>query len=163
MKAPETKLFKEVLQSLQPYPQMQFLLFANRWGDFEQELLDFCLREEHSILLYALGDFNQESIKESSYLKYRPYRKEQSRYNLQGKLYNHAFITADIPDNKEAFTTKIYTGVANAGGVYILSNYQESQKWQKAFEQSNYLANSTIELNRDNILVYARKMHGWGS
>ena len=163
MSLSSTHTFRQLLESLQPYPQMQFLLFAQKWGELEEELLDFASKEDHTILLYGLGEIEKEYPIKNSKLRYRPYRIEQPRYNLQGRLYNHAFITASIPDNPEAFATKLYSGIANGGGVYLLSNPKETPLWQSIFENSNYVATSTIELSNTKQLLYARKMHGWGS
>jgi len=158
-----TATFRRLLESLQPYPQMQFLLFAEEWGALEEELLDFCRREDHSIQLYALGDLAERAPQDAERLRIRPYRVEQPRYNLQGRLYNHAFVTATPPDDRESFARKVYTGLVNAGGFYLLSTPVEAFKWQEALEAANYLAGSTIALDAEHCIVSARKMHGWGN
>jgi len=155
-------ILRQVLESLQPYPQMQFLLFAREWGPLEEELLAFCREEDHSLLLYGLGELSEAAPVKDLRLRHRPYRIEQPRYNLQGKLYNHAFVTAAIPDNAEAFARKLYTGIANAGGLYLQTDAAELPLWQSVLEQTNYVAASSIPLDGEDLLLYARKMHGWG-
>ena len=157
------EILREVLESLQPYPQMQFLLFADRWGALEEELLEFCRQKDHSLLLYGLGELSEEAPLEDQRLRHRPYRIEQPRYNLQGRLYNHALVTAKIPDEPEAFARKLYTGIANAGGLYLRTDSEAVSRWQAVLERANYVAASTIPLEKGKELLYARKMHGWGS
>ena len=156
-------ILREVLESLQPYPQMQFLLFAQQWGPLEEELLEFCRRRDHSVQLYGVGAMSEAAPIEDPRLRHRPYRVEQPRYNLQGRLYNHAFVTAAIPDEPEAFLRKLYTGIANAGGVYLQTDNENLPRWQTMLEDANYVAASTIALTEGDLLLYARKMHGWGS
>ena len=153
---------REVLESLQPYPQMQFLLFARRWGPMEEELLAFCQEQDHTLLLYGLGELSEEAPVEDPRLRHRPYRIEQPRYNLQGKLYNHAFVTTAIPDEAEAFARKLYTGIANAGGLYLRTDSESLPRWRAALEEANYVACSSIPLTGEGLLLHARKMHGWG-
>jgi len=155
-------ILREVLESLQPYPQMQFLLFAQEWGTLEEELLAFCREEDHSLLLYGLEELSEAAPVEDPRLRHRPYRIEQPRYNLQGKLYNHAFVTAAIPDEPEAFARKLYTGIANAGGLYLRTEPTNLPLWQSVLERANYVAASSIALGEGDLLLYARKMHGWG-
>ncbi len=155
-------ILREVLESLQPYPQMQFLLFAQEWGPMEEEMLAFCREQDHTLLLYGLGELSGAAPLEDPRLRHRPYRIEQPRYNLQGKLYNHAFVTAAIPDEAEAFARKLYTGIVNAGGLYLRTDPANLPRWQAALEGANYVAASSIPLSEKSLLLYARKMHGWG-
>ncbi|WP_457607313.1 hypothetical protein [Nitratifractor sp.] len=156
-------VFREILDSLQPYPQMQFLLFTEAWGELERTLLEFCEEREHSILLYMLEGFPEEKLPEGAPVRRRPYRREQPRYNLQGKLYNHAFVTGPIPDAPEEFARKVYTGIANAGGLYLLLREEgEIRRWEEALVASNYVATSTIDLGKGERFLNGRKMHGWG-
>ncbi|ADV45293.1 hypothetical protein [Nitratifractor salsuginis] len=161
MASDEIETFRRLLESLQPYPQMQFLLFAEKWGAPEEELLDFCRQEGHSIQLYALGDLAQRAP-EAPEIRLRPYRVDQPRYNLQGRLYNHAFITAIPPEEPIAFARKVYTGLVNAGSFYLFCSPAEAPGWQEALEAANYVAGSLIELSPQRCIVSARKMHGWG-
>jgi len=157
--------FEKLLESLQPYPQMQLLLFSERWGPLEETLLDYAERNDHEILLYMIEAFPEDALPDSARLNGRPYRREQPRYNLQGKLYNHAFVFGEIPDEPEDFARKVYTGVANAGGLYLLMDTEEpakKQHWETSLIESNYVATSTIALDKKRLLLYARKMHGWG-
>jgi hypothetical protein len=163
MASDEIETFRRLLESLQPYPQMQFLLFAEQWGAPEKELLDFCRQEGHGIQLYAMGDLTAKAPDDPETLRMRPYRTEQPRYNLQGRLYNHAFITAIPPDAPTAFAQKVYTGLANAGNFYLLCTPAEAPRWHEALEAANYVAGSLIELGPRHCIVSARKMHGWGS
>ncbi len=163
MSQTSAEILRKVLESLQPYPQMQFLLFADRWGPLEEELLEFCRQKDHSLQLYGVGTLSEAAPPEDPRLRYRPYRIEQLRYNLQGRLYNHAFVTAEIPDNPEAFARKLYTGIANAGGLYLRTNPEGLPHWQTVLESANYVAASSIPLTEGHLLLYARKMHGWGS
>jgi len=155
-------ILRQVLESLQPYPQMQFLLFTREWGPLEEELLAFCRREDHSLLLYGLGELSEAAPVKDPRLRHRPYRTRQPRYNLQGKLYNHAFVTAAIPDDAEAFARKLYTGIANAGGLYLRTDTDGLSLWKSVLERANYVAASSIPLEGEELLLYARKMHGWG-
>ncbi len=155
-------ILREVLESLQPYPQMQFLLFAQEWGPMEEEMLAFCREQDHTLLLYGLGELSGAAPLEDPQLRHRPYRIEQPRYNLQGKLYSHAFVTAAIPDEAEAFARKLYTGIVNAGGLYLRTDPANLPRWQAALEGANYVAASSISLSGESLLLYARKMHGWG-
>ena len=157
--------FEKLLKSLQPYPQMQFLLFSERWGPLEEVLLEYAERNDHGILLYTIEAFPEDALPDSARLSRRFYRKEQPRYNLQGRLYNHAFVFAEIPDAPETFARKVYTGIANAGGLYLLMNTEEpakKQHWETSLIESNYVATSTLALDKKRLLLYARKMHGWG-
>ncbi|WP_456393224.1 hypothetical protein [Nitratifractor sp.] len=158
--------FEKLLESLQPYPQMQFLLFSEQWGPLEEVLLDYAERNDHEILLYMIGAFSQDALPDSTHLNRRPYRSEQPRYNLQGKLYNHAFVLGEIPDEPEAFARKVYTGIANAGGLYLLMDRAKATDklgdWETSLAESNYVASSTITLDDKRLLLYGRKMHGWG-
>jgi len=157
-----TETFREVLNSLQPYPQMHFLLFSEKWGSIEETLLEFCEEADHSILLYRLEGLTEEMVPTSGRIRQRPYRIDQPRYNLQGKLYNHAFVMGTIPDRPEAFARKVYTGIANAGGLYLLMGKEEAGAWEEVLMRSNYVALSQIALDDEELLLYARKMHGWG-
>ena len=157
-----TETFRKILESLQPYPRMQFLLFAREWGEMEKELLEFCEREDHSLMLYRLEGLEESALPESSRIRQRPYRPEQQRYNLQGKLYNHAFVLGEIPEPAEEFARKVYTGIANAGGLYLQLSVAEATRWQPILEASNYVATNRIDLDEATTMLYARKMHGWG-
>ena len=154
--------FRQLLDSLQPYPQMHFLLFADEWGAMEETLLAFCEEKDHSILLYRLPGLEEAELPTSGRIRQRPFRIEQPRYNLQGKLYNHAFVTGKIPGDSRTFARRVYTGIANAGGLYLLLDEEESAAWEAILLESNYVASSTIPLDKGDVLLYARKMHGWG-
>ena len=154
--------FRRLLESLHPYPRMQFLLFAKNWGALEEELLRYCEAEDHSILLYRLEGLPAEDLPESERIRQRPYRIDQPRYNLQGKLYNHAFVTALPPEAPADFARKVYTGIVNAGGLYLLLERKDLEAWEAALTEANYVATSTIDLSGDLLLLHGRKMHGWG-
>ena len=162
MRKRRTETFRLILESLQPYPKMQFLLFSGNWGEMEAELLEFCEREDHSLMLYRLEGLDEMSLPETPRIRQRPYRREQQRYNLQGKLYNHAFVLGTIPEPPAEFARKVYTGIANAGGLYLLMKNGEAAEWEALLMESNYVALNTIELDEEFLLLYARKMHGWG-
>ena len=153
----------QILESLQPYPQMHFLLFAKEWGEREETLLKFCEERDHSILLYQFPDLREAELPSSPRIRQRPYRREQARYNLQGRLYNHAFVTAEPPEPAAQFARKVYTGIANAGGLYLFLKKKKVDAWKNLLQESNYVALSTIDLaDTETIVLYARKMHGWG-
>jgi len=155
----------ELLYSLPPYPDMLLLLFSAKWGILEETLLHYAEENGHTILLYTLSETLSARLPRSEHLKRRPYRIGQPRYNLQGRLYNHAFVFGTIPDTPEAFAKKVYTGIANAGGLYLLLERNDPGKaarWEETLQASNYVASSTIELDEKRLLLYARKMHGWG-
>ena len=154
------KTFKEILNSLQPYPQMQFLLFSDSWGKFEDTLLEFSKSNNHSILLYKMGSL-EDNTPNSPLLKKRLYKPTQERYNLQGKLYNHAFVMA-LPDDFSKFAKRVYTGVANGGGLYLITPKTEVVTLEQILLNSNYVAINPISLDEDRVILYARKMHGWG-
>jgi len=159
------KTLEKVLDSLQPYPEMQLLLFSGRWGPLETTLLRFAEREGHTILLYTLSEELVTRLPDSTQLKHRSYRIEQPRYNLRGRLYNHAFVFDTVPDTPESFARKIYTGIANAGGLYLLLKGEEAEnaaRWERVLLGSNYVAANPIGLDDRQILLSARKMHGWG-
>ncbi len=161
MASSESKIFRRLLESLQPYPDMRFLLFAKRWGELEEELLQFCKDQNHSIQCYEMGEFLAPSH-DRALFRSRAYRIEQSRYNLQGRLYNHAFVTAIPADEPLSFAKKLYSGLVNAGSLYLFCSKEEALSWQEALEAANYVASSLIELNSWRCIVSARKMHGWG-
>ena len=160
--SPLTETFGKLLESLQPYPQMQFLLFSGEWGAPERRLLEFCEARDHRLMLYRLPGGPEAPPPENERIRLRPWRREQSRYNLQGRLYNHAFVTALPPEEPETFAAKVYTGIANAGGLYLFVPLPETRKWEEVLSQSNYVAISRIEEREGLCLLAARKMHGWG-
>jgi hypothetical protein len=153
---------ERLLDSLQPYPAMQFLLFAEGWGPLERTLLEYAEREGHTILLYTLRDELADALPDSDALRHRPYRLEQPRYNLRGRLYNHAFVFGTIPDTPESFARKVYTGIANAGELFLRLPLGEVPEWERCLEAGNYVALSRIEVREGICLLAARKMHGWG-
>ncbi len=154
---------RQILESLQAYPQMHFLLFAKEWGERERTLLEFCKERDHSILLYRLPGLEEDALPPSPRIRHRAYRREQARYNLQGKLYNHAFVTAPPPESAEEFARKVYTGIANAGGLYLFLEREAVEAWRERLQESNYVALNTIDLDEGNeVVLFARKMHGWG-
>jgi hypothetical protein len=154
--------FSRLLQSLQPYPRMQFLLFAGEWGEREKRLLEFCEREDHTLLLYRLPGFEADEAPPSPRIRQRPWKASQERYNLQGKLYNHAFVMSKPPEAPEEFLRKVYTGIANAGGIYLFLPREEAGTWETALQNDNYVAIAPIDRTEDTLLLGARKMHGWG-
>lgn len=162
MQKQPTQTFRMLLESLQPYPRMQFLLFAREWGEMEATLLEFCEEEDHSLMLYRLEGLDEGALPETPRIRQRPYRREQPRYNLQGKLYNHAFVLGEVPEAPGEFAKKVYTGIANAGGLYLQLSPSEAQRWEPILEASNYVALSRIDLDQERTMLYARKMHGWG-
>jgi hypothetical protein len=159
------KTLEVLLESLQPYPDMMLLLFASEWGILEATLLAYARRHGHTLLLYTLREGMESELPDSEALRHRPYRIEQPRYNLRGRLYNHAFVFGKIPDTPEAFSRKVYTGIANAGGLYLLIDPREPstlQNWESILLASNYVAANAIDLDEERSLLFARKMHGWG-
>jgi hypothetical protein len=162
MDQPLTETFGRLLESLQPYPQMQFLLFSSRWGEREEALLRFCERNGHTIMLYRLPGPEEPEIPPSDRIRQRPWKRSQERYNLQGKLYNHAFVISTPPEPPEKFLRKVYTGIANAGGIYLFLPREEADTWERALENDNYVAIAPIERTGETLLLGARKMHGWG-
>jgi hypothetical protein len=151
-----------LLDSFQPYPAMQFLLFAESWGALERTLLEYAEREGHTILLYTLREEMEKELPDSEALRHRPYRLEQPRYNLRGRLYNHAFVFGAIPDTPDDFARKVYTGIANAGELFLRLPLEEVPEWERCLEAGNYVALSRIEEREGFCLLAARKMHGWG-
>jgi len=165
MNTQAAETLKTLLESLQPYPNMLLLLFSAEWGPLETTLLRYAESDGHTILLYTLEKGIREHLPDSPRLRSRPYRIEQPRYNLQGRLYNHAFVFGRIPDTPRAFAQKVYTGIANAGGLYLLMGpaaLQRPADWEATLLASNYVATNLIELDAEQQLLFARKMHGWG-
>jgi len=160
-----SETFRKLLASLQPYPNMRFLLFAEKWGVPEKVLARYCSEGGHELLLYRLGDsFGEEGIPSLSFLKHRPYRTAQQRYNLQGRLYDHLFVTGELPD-PEPFAAKVYSAIANAGRLYILSDNTRSRQnllWEQWLEKANYVSCNLIDLDGKRLFISAKKMHGWG-
>jgi len=155
--------FAALLDSLPPYPQMRLLLFCRGWGEEEEELLRFAREGGHSVLLYRMGE--EGPIPEDPLLSVKPYREEQPRYNLRGRLYNHAFVLSEPPEEPREFLPKLHTGIANAGGVYIglpADDPERLREWERALEESYYVAAHPIEIDRERLILGARKMHGWG-
>jgi hypothetical protein len=164
MPSSAAETFAKVLESLQPYPNMQFLLFTPRWGPLEATLLEYVERGEHSLLVYTMNESLERELPVSPRLRHHPYRVEQPRYNLRGRLYNHAFVLGLPGDEPESFARKVYTGIANAGGLYLLFEREDSalEDWEAALLRGNYVASSHIDLDEHSRMLVARKMHGWG-
>jgi len=154
-------VLKELLDSLQPYPNMRFLLFSDSWGELEEELLSFCKEHQHELQLY---DASKDGIDiECDILKKRVYKESQPRYNIHGRLYDYCFIHFES-ESIEEFLKKIYSAVANSGRVYILLDSKDrALELEKLFYNLNFVSVSKIELDNKELYLSAKKMHGWGS
>jgi len=156
------KNLRELLESLQPYPNMRFLLFASKWGVREDTILDFCIERDYELQLYKLTEFDSPNVDN---IKSRLFKEEQKRYNLQGRLYDYLFVTGGIPDIKE-WLKRVYSAVMNGGRVYIFLLEKDRFKIDEISEymqESNYVSVNPIELSKDTIIISGKKMHGWGS
>jgi hypothetical protein len=154
--------FEMILNSLEKYPNMRFMLFCSSWGVLEQELESFCRQNGHSLLVYQTKEL--DIMKKSlTSIKIKDYSPKQQRYNLQGRLYNYIFIH-ELPETLDNFLKKIYSSVANGGRVYLFSS-KSIDIWRvmESFENQNYVSISKIELDNSTLYISGKKMHGWGN
>jgi hypothetical protein len=160
----EAGIVHQLLNSLQPYPAMRFMLFAGKWGDIESVISDFCAENGHDLLVYTLKKDLEHAIVGGTHLRIKPYRREQKRYNLQGRVYDYVFVTDEIPDTED-FGNKIYSAIANAGRLYLLLEKNRKAdyfEWEQRLDKNNYVSINPIELSDSCLFVSAKKMHGWG-
>ncbi len=153
----------QLLYSLQPYPNMRFLLFTDRLDGLERVLFEYCENQGHEVQLYDMSsqgiDIDRDNI------KIRPFKATQPRYNLHGRLYDYCFIHKK-PQNLEEFLGRIYGAIANAGRLYItmdIDNRDEIFALASLLEEKNFVSISQIELDADTLYLSAKKMHGWGN
>ncbi len=152
-----------LLNSLQPYPNMRFLLFTSKWEEAEETLSNFCALNGHEIQLYMMGDRFDIDKDTNHYIKIKPYKKGQPRYNLHGRLYDYIFIFDKIEEDD--IFKRLYSSIANGGRVYILmqkDEYRLKYRLQEIMSEANYLSFSDIEIDKNSIFFSAKKMHGWG-
>lgn len=153
---------KELLYSLQPYPNMRFLLFTDRLGGLEREIFDYCKKNEHEVQLY---DMSSQGLDIQNNIKIRPFKATQPRYNLHGRLYDYCFIHKK-PKNLDEFLERIYKAIANAGRLYIIMDIDKKEQilaLASLLEEKNFVSISKIELDDNTLYLSAKKMHGWGS
>ena len=152
--------FKELLSSLEPYPNMRFMLFCDSWGELERELDSFILQNGHSLLVYTTLELN---LPKKSHRKIKLFNPKQPKYNQQGRLYNYIFIN-HLPEDFATLAKKVYSSVANGGRVYLLREISDTiSELQSSFEEANYLSVSKIELDSNMLYITGKKMHGWGA
>ncbi|WP_024954197.1 hypothetical protein [Sulfurospirillum arcachonense] len=88
---------------------------------------------------------------------------EQNRYNHNAIQYDFLFLCASL-EKKEDITeiaNKLYRIIKNAGHLFILSKKESTDSLSKTFENSNFVALNSIELNAQYNIISAKKMHGW--
>ena len=156
-------ILHQLLNSLQPYPNMRFLLFTDRLDSLERVLFKYCEDEGHEIQIYNMS--NSEFNIESKNIKIRPFNPAQPRYNLHGRLYDYCFVHKR-PEDTDSFLSRVYSAIANAGRIYItmdIDNKNEIYALQTLLEEKNFVSISQIELDEKELYVSAKKMHGWGS
>ena len=156
-------ILNQLLDSLQPYPNMRFLLFTDRLEGLERVLFEYCENEGHEVQIY---DMSSESLDiKRDNIRIRPFKSAQPRYNLQGRLYDYCFVHKK-PENLDSFLSRVYGAIANAGRIYIVmnsNNKDELYSLQSLLEEKNFVSISQIELDEYELYLSAKKMHGWGS
>jgi hypothetical protein len=154
---------QKLLASLQPYPNMRFLLFCEEWGAKERTIGDFCLRSGHELQVYTLSrEIPQDGY--GKHIRVSGFRSDRRRYDIQGRLYEYAFIECDM-DDMEVLLEKLYPAMANAGIVYIDTAYLDKEKIPKLKDMSercNYIGGDFMDPGTGSDYFYCRKMHGWG-
>ncbi len=156
-------ILNQLLDSLQPYPNMRFLLFTDRLEGLERILFEYCDSEGHEVQIYDMSSEGLDIKKEG--IKIRPFKSAQPRYNLHGRLYDYCFVHTK-PEDMDSFLSTVYGAIANAGRIYIVmssSNKDEIYSLQSLLEEKNFVSISKIELDENELYLSAKKMHGWGN
>lgn len=138
---------------------MRFLLFASGWGEEERALYGFCREGGYELHLYMVGD---EPIPVPEGVRTRPYRSDQRRYDLGGRLFDHVFVTAPLPDPLR-WLERVHSAVMNGGRVFVAHfGSLDPEAWERAMEERDFVAVHPIE-SEGLRMVSGKKMHGWGS
>lgn len=159
----KANILNQLLDSLQPYPNMRFLLFTDKLADLERVLFEYCQKNGHEVQIYDMSGDGFDIQKEG--IKIRAFNPAQPRYNLHGRLYDYCFINKK-PDDMDIFLGRLYGAIANGGRVYIdmdSNNKDEIYSLQAILEDRNFVSISKIELDANSLYLSAKKMHGWGS
>jgi len=85
------------------------------------------------------------------------------KYMIQGKIYDFAFVTANIEDI-DTFLQKIHPIIKNAGNIiFLIPKDIKTDIYVELLEKNYFVATSIMDdlLENENIII-SRKMHGWG-
>ena len=164
-----THVLDQLIQIIPDHPALRFMHFVDTTTPLIDRLATLTVSRDYEYQLLCLdatlsGSLSSQYTRNDG-IKIRPITLDQSRYNLQAKLYDFVFVEAGVTD-KEHFTQTVYSAMKNAANIFILlpdkAFREEIETWRKALEENFFVAFSTFELDEKWQVISAKKMHGWG-
>lgn len=86
------------------------------------------------------------------------------RYDNQGYKYDTLFLhIKNKTENTTFLLERIYAGMKNAGGIICIQPKTNplALDLETALDEANFVAVNPIDLDKNHIIYYAKKMHGW--
>ncbi len=159
----DIKSLEKVLDIINKYPSVRVGHFSDCSTVVAKTIEGFCKRYEIEYLLNATTKEYFESIKnEIESVIY--FNINRQNFMMHGKFYDYLFVQMQM-DNKEILLKKFHKIIKNAGLILIFckrDNYNEIYEFERLLEENYYVATSKIEIDKENLLIVSRKMHGWG-
>ncbi|NPA50873.1 MAG: hypothetical protein GXO02_04515 [Epsilonproteobacteria bacterium] len=147
--------YKKLIDSLSYPPLTNIIHFPLNDDSLYKEILNIDELADYNVIFFDENNYQKFSGKNKRLLT-----KSAKRYNQNQRLYDYAFIEADIED-RELFLDKLYNVLKNGANLFIF-NPQKSELdlWEELLYKHNYVAVNSFSLGKIDI-ISAKKMHGW--
>jgi len=154
------KNFELLFDLIPHHPGLHLAIIDDSSYDCVDRLASFCKDINAHLHVKSIMSSN---YKENNILHVEKFEFSQEKYNKQAIQYDFLFLCAKIEDidDIDSIVQKIYRSVKNSAHVYIVVTKGETDTLPEVLEAQNFVAVNTIELNEDENIISAKKMHGW--
>jgi len=154
------KNFELLFDLIPHHPGLHLAIIDDGTYECVDSLANFCKDINARLHVKTLTPAN---YKENDTLHVEKFEFTQEKYNKQAIVYDFLFLCAKIEniDDISSIVQKIYRAVKNAAQVYIVVTKGETDILPEILEAQNFVAINTIELNENENIISAKKMHGW--
>ena len=149
-------MIEPLFELIPDYPGMYIAIIEDENYDEVESLHEFCTNINASLHVKNLSKKQYDSS-----LHVDEFEFEQNRYNNHAVQYDFVFICAKEVNDLLKVANKTYRILKNAGHLFFLCKKEFSAGAFEIFENSNYVAINTINLNDEYDIISAKKMHGW--
>ena len=149
-------MIEQLFEVIPHYPGMYIAIIEDENYDEAQSLYEYCTSINATLHVKSLHNKQY-----SSSLHVDQFEFEQNRYNNHAVQYDFVFICAKRVDDLPKVANKTYRILKNAGHLFFLCKKETTADLSEIFENSNYVAINTINLNSEYDIISAKKMHGW--
>ena len=149
-------MIEQLFEVIPHYPGMYIAIIEDENYNEVESLNEFCKSIDATLHVKSLSNKQY-----SPSLRVDQFEFSQNRYDNHAVQYDFVYICAKEVDDLSKVANKTYRILKNAGHLFFLCKKEFTSDTSEIFENSNYVAINTINLNSEYDIISAKKMHGW--